>query len=34
MNKESNRQIALSIFTEGRLTDRIVDAQEKNDIEW
>lgn len=34
MNKESNRQIALSIFIEGKLTDRIVDAQEKNDIEW
>ncbi|KAI7867052.1 SIT4 phosphatase-associated protein-domain-containing protein [Mucor mucedo] len=33
MNKESNRQLALSIFTQGHLTDKIVQAQEKNDIE-
>lgn len=34
MNKESNRQLALCIFIQGRLTDKIVEAQEKNDIEW
>ncbi|KAL7315954.1 sporulation-induced protein [Mucor circinelloides] len=33
MNRESNRQLALSIFNEGRLTDKIVEAQEQNDIE-
>ncbi|KAL9536686.1 hypothetical protein MBANPS3_012451 [Mucor bainieri] len=33
MNRESNRQLALSIFNEGRLTDKIVKAQEQNDIE-
>ncbi len=34
MGKESNRQLALSIFNQGHLTDKIVEAQEKNDIEW
>ncbi|KAK4514941.1 uncharacterized protein ATC70_002548 [Mucor velutinosus] len=33
MNRESNRQLALSIFNEGHLTDKIVKAQEQNDIE-
>ncbi|GAN05567.1 Ser/Thr protein phosphatase 6 regulatory subunit 3 isoform X9 [Mucor ambiguus] len=33
MNRESNRQLALSIFNEARLTDKIVKAQEQNDIE-
>lgn len=33
MNRESNRQLALSIFNEGNLTDKIVKAQEQNDIE-
>lgn len=34
MGRESNRQLALSIFTQGHLTDKIVEAQEKNDIAW
>ncbi|KAI8064073.1 SIT4 phosphatase-associated protein-domain-containing protein [Thamnidium elegans] len=33
MNKESNRQLALAIFTQGKLTDKIVEAQVKNDLE-
>ncbi|KAI8976765.1 SIT4 phosphatase-associated protein-domain-containing protein [Pilobolus umbonatus] len=33
MNRESNRQLAISIFKEGHLTDKIIEAQEKNDIE-
>jgi hypothetical protein len=34
MNRESNRQLALSIFNQGHLTDKIIKAQEQNDIEW
>lgn len=34
MNKESNRQLALAIFTQGKLTEKIVEAQVKNDLEW
>lgn len=34
MNKESNRQLALGIFTQGKLTEKIVEAQLKNDAEW
>lgn len=33
MNRESNRQLALSIFNQGHLTDKIIKAQEQNDIE-
>ncbi|KAI8891324.1 SAPS-domain-containing protein [Backusella circina FSU 941] len=33
MDRESNRQLALSIFTQGHLTDKIVEAQKKNDEE-
>ncbi|KAI8636934.1 SIT4 phosphatase-associated protein-domain-containing protein [Parasitella parasitica] len=33
MSREPNRQLVLSIFNDGHLTDRIVKAQELNDIE-
>jgi hypothetical protein len=34
MDRESNRQLATTIFTQGHLTDKIVEAQKKNDEEW
>ena len=34
MDKGYNRNLAISVFKDGKLTDRMVQAQKANDEEW
>ena len=34
MHAGYNRELVIAVFKEGRLTDRVVQAQKMNDEEW